>query len=255
VSVRLPEPEAGVWLDPADIVREGFRRSRVVMMNEAHSGLARCARTREIGRRILAPAWEAGARVLAMEALGPPGREVESLSPYPGQPDLKAMIDKARELGFQLHGYEAEMDRTPRGLGADRMSLAITNWREEQQAANLARLLRSVPASGRMLVWCGNSHHRKAPLAGPASRPGEWTPMGWWFIRLTDVDPFVIEQAVTVYRDPASPSRRYAERLVDRYRSVLQAHGGTAGALLDAKEAKQRAVDAVLLSLDNEMTS
>ena len=74
------------------------------MMNEAHNGLSRCIRTREIGRRILPGAWEAGARVLAMEALPPPGREGKSLSPYPRQPDMNAMIDRARELGFELRG-------------------------------------------------------------------------------------------------------------------------------------------------------
>jgi hypothetical protein len=253
VSVRLPDPGEAVWLDPANIVREGFRRSRVVMMNERHNGLSRCVRTREIGRRILPAAWEAGAHVLAMEALGPPGREGESLSPYPRQPDMKAMIDRARELGFELRGYEAEIDRTPPELGMDLMSLAVTNWREERQAANLAYLLRSLPADARLLVWCGNSHHRKAlvPMTGPASRTGEWTPMGWWFVRLTGIEPFVIDQTVTVSGPPSSP---YWARQIDRYRSALEAAGGTAGLLLEAEEAGQHAADAVLLSLDNEMT-
>jgi hypothetical protein len=211
-------------------------------------------RTREIGCRILPAAWAAGARVLAMEALGPPGREAESLSPYPRQPDMKAMIGRAQELGFELRGYEADVDRTPPELGVDPRSWAIINWREERQAANLIGLLRSLPASARMLVWCGNSHHRKAPLRGSASHAGEWTPMGWWFLRLSGVEPFVIDQAATVYWEAASPSRRYAEGLIDRYRSVLQDHDGTAGVLLDTEMARQRAVDAVLLSLDNEMT-
>jgi hypothetical protein len=53
VSVELPEPEEWTaWLDPADVGGEGFGRSRVLMMNEAHNGLARRIRTREIGRRL-----------------------------------------------------------------------------------------------------------------------------------------------------------------------------------------------------------
>ena len=38
-------------------------------MNEAHSGLARCLRTRELGRELLPIAHARGVRHLAMEAL------------------------------------------------------------------------------------------------------------------------------------------------------------------------------------------
>ena len=75
---NLPALEEIAWLDPADIIREAFRRSRVVMMNEAHNGWRRCIRTRLVGRQVLPAAWESGARFLAMEALGPPGQEPET---------------------------------------------------------------------------------------------------------------------------------------------------------------------------------
>ncbi len=57
------------WRTPEAIVEVGFRRSRVVMMNEAHDGDLRCIRTRLIGQRVLVPAHHAGVRYLAMEAL------------------------------------------------------------------------------------------------------------------------------------------------------------------------------------------
>jgi hypothetical protein len=59
------------WRSPEELVAIGFERSRVVMMNEAHSMLLRSVRTRELGRRILPTAHESGARHLAMEALVP----------------------------------------------------------------------------------------------------------------------------------------------------------------------------------------
>ncbi len=62
---------SAVWRGPEELVTIGFQRTRVVMMNEAHSGLQRCIRTREIGRRILPAAHEAGVRHLSMEALWP----------------------------------------------------------------------------------------------------------------------------------------------------------------------------------------
>jgi hypothetical protein len=59
------------WRSPEEVVELGFARSSVVLANEAHSGLLRCRRTREIGRRLLPAAHRAGVRRLAMEALTP----------------------------------------------------------------------------------------------------------------------------------------------------------------------------------------
>ena len=57
------------WCPVEELVRWGFGHAPVVMANEAHSGLARCVRTREIGLRMIRAAHEAGVRRLAMEAL------------------------------------------------------------------------------------------------------------------------------------------------------------------------------------------
>ncbi len=57
------------WRPVEDLVRWGFGHAPVVMANEAHSGLARCVRTREVGVRMIRAAHEAGVRRLAMEAL------------------------------------------------------------------------------------------------------------------------------------------------------------------------------------------
>ena len=54
---------------PQQLVRAGFARSAVVVVNECNNGAQRCVRTREVGRRRLPCAHEAGARVLVMEAL------------------------------------------------------------------------------------------------------------------------------------------------------------------------------------------
>ena len=44
------------------------------------------------------------------------------------------------------------------------------------------------------LVWCGNGHASK-------SGDGEWVPMGWNFREISGVNPFVIDQTVTVEWD------------------------------------------------------
>ncbi len=57
------------WCSVEDLTQWGFAHAPVVMANEAHSGLARCVRTREIGIRIIRAAHRSGVRRLAMEAL------------------------------------------------------------------------------------------------------------------------------------------------------------------------------------------
>jgi hypothetical protein len=42
--------QRGIWRTREALVAIGFGRGRVVMLNETHNGLARCVRTREVGR-------------------------------------------------------------------------------------------------------------------------------------------------------------------------------------------------------------
>ena len=41
------------WRSPEELVEIGLSRSRVLMVNEAHDGLKRCIRTRNIGTRMI----------------------------------------------------------------------------------------------------------------------------------------------------------------------------------------------------------
>jgi len=63
------------WRPVEDLIRWGFGQAPVVMANEAHSGLTRCVRTREMGVRMIQAAHEAGVRRLAMEALPWPAKD------------------------------------------------------------------------------------------------------------------------------------------------------------------------------------
>src|SRR5215207_694282 len=170
-TMRWTEVPAAAWRTPQQLVEEGFRRSRVVMLNEAHDGLTRCVRTRQLGRQLLPSAHAMGARHLAMEALTPDDAEAANTTRQPpdaadgylAQPDMRQLIQAALALGWTLWAYEADIDHTPaavveQGLGG----LPFTNWREAEQARNLAAVLAGRPASDRLLVWCGNSHASKA---------------------------------------------------------------------------------------------
>src|SRR4051812_16828138 len=172
-------------LTPEELLEIGLRRSRVVMVNEAHNGALRCVRTREIGLRLLPVAHRFGVRHLAMEALW--DRELteranrQRLLPrsagYLAQLEMRRLVQAALDLGWTLIPYEVDADDAP---DADPMGVETTRWRELEQARNLADALPDAP----LLVWCGNGHLTKIDVGL------DWKPMGLCFHELTGIEPF-----------------------------------------------------------------
>jgi hypothetical protein len=240
------------WRSVEELIGWGFVHAPVVMANEAHNGLARCIRTREVGIRMIRAAHEAGVRRLAMEALPWPSHDtpgpILAIPFVPGgylaQPDMQSLITTALELGWSLWAYEAE---PPGGTGqAEMLTREFTNWRDRQQARNLCRVRAAAPAEP-LLVWSGNGHACK-------QRDSEWVPMGWHFRAMSGSDPFVIDQTVTVAF--GSRSRPWVQELLATLGQTLAAHGGTAGILRDRAPAPLNSlpgVDAVIISTDNTL--
>jgi hypothetical protein len=244
------------WQPVEELVRWGFGHAPVVMANEAHNGMARCVRTREVGMRMIRAAHEAGVRRLAMEALewpaeatqGPISALPQARGVYLAQPDMRQLVSTALELGWTLWAYEAVFEVTADTDLARLRSMEFTNWREREQATNLGRLLAAAPGEP-LLVWCGNSHAAKI-------KGDEWVPMGWHFRAMTGVDPFVIDQGVTV--NFGGEPQPWVEELLAALSETLAAHGGTAGILRDQAPVPldvPAGVDAVVVSADNELTS
>lgn len=239
-----PSVDQVEWISPEDLVKEGFRQSRVVMMNEGRIGLKRSERTRRIGTRIMHMARARGASLLAVEALGPPGRSAPNAGVL-AQPDMIAMLDEARLQGFELSGYDADERDVPVRLRTKVKSPAYTNWRDGQQAANLARLFEALPESSGMLVWCSGLHHAKVRFM-------MYRPMGWLFMQRTKVVPFSIDQTVgidfTGRLTGPSPVLKWAA-------ATLTARGGNAGYVWkDGLPRLSAGCDAWILSLDNRVT-
>ncbi len=245
---------ASIWCSPEELVTIGYQRTTVVMMNEAHNGLQRCIRTREIGRRILPTAHEAGVRHLAMEALWPyefaeeanrtrtlPASPTEG---YLAQPEMRFLIQEALYLGWMLIPYEADIMALP----ADPMEMESINWREEQQAHNIIEAVEALPAGTKLLVWCGNSHHSK--------HVSEWLPMGHWFRHLSGINHFGIDQCVTADL-PSSSGTQSGPGLAKVFLMELAAFGGTAGFLTEEAPASflrdREDQDAFILSTQNEL--
>jgi hypothetical protein len=252
---RLEEAVVDGWCSVEELVRHGFAQAPVVMANEAHNGLTRCVRTREVGIRMIRAAHDAGVRRLAMEALPWPDEDIpgpirdipQASSGYLAQPEMRRLIAVALELGWTLWAYEAVVEMTADTDPAEFLTMEFTNWREREQAASLCRLTAAAPAEP-LLVWCGNGHASKVEF-------GDWTPMGWHFRALSGIDPFVIDQTVTVaFNDPPRP---WVQALLAELGDTLAAHGGTAG-ILSAQAPQPLSgrdyVDALVVSTENILT-
>ena len=238
------QPET-IWRSPEAIVEIGFQRSQVVMMNEAHSDLKRCIRTRQIGKRILPVAHQAGVRHLAIEALQLPliaDRSNQSRtapdyqSGYLAQPEMRDFIQTALDMGWTLISYEADLSLSstgkeinlPKSTDSREQLLSsikeYLDWREEQQALNLIAALQALPAGTPILVWCGNGHHSKR--ASP-----DLIPMGYQFQQKSHINPFVIDQIRTVKFDALDDP--IETELVMQFADEWTKYGGTAGFLIE----------------------
>jgi hypothetical protein len=248
----------GLVRSPEELVSIGFERSRVVIVNECHDGDRHCARTRAVGRRMLPAAHEAGVRHLAMEALYEPfAREANRSRRLPAQrlgylshDDMRALIGDALGLGWDLLAYECDFRRWK----GDTMTLEFANWRDSEEARSLAEFLGRHPPDLKLLVWCGHSHQRKTPQ-GYAGRPGSsWIRLGQRLGELSGIEPFVIDQSVTVEYG-GRPSPRGLD--VERYEAELRELRGTGGFLReedpDPRWRDDLSADAWLLSVDNAM--
>ncbi|MDP8932082.1 MAG: hypothetical protein M3O70_26815 [Actinomycetota bacterium] len=58
---------------------------------------------------------------------------------------MMALIQGALDLGWTLWPYGADFDKPPAEIGDDPLSVAYTNWRDWEQARNLARILHQLP--------------------------------------------------------------------------------------------------------------
>lgn len=249
------------WRSPEGLVAIGFERSQVVMMNEAHGGLGRNIRSREIGKRILPTAHAAGVRHIAMEALTPAisteansTRQLpnlpENVEGYLAQPEMRTFIQTALDLGWTLLPYEINVQEYPTD---DTLSVELSNLRERVQAENLVRALQELSDDAKLLVWCGNHHHLKkiAELGDE-----ELTLMGYHFVQLSGIEHFVIDQTLSINWEGDSEQPNRFASLMDN----LATRGGTAGFLveealpiLSLEEEFKEVMDAIILSTENEL--
>lgn len=133
------------------------------------------------------------------------------------------------------------------GFARELLTMEFTNWREREQAANLCRLTAAAPDEP-LLVWCGNGHAIKNKI-------GDWVPMGWHFRAMSGIDPFVIDQTITVVF--GSRSQPWVPALLAEIGETLAAHGGSAGILREQVPAGLNGwdhADAFVVSTENSLS-
>lgn len=156
---------------------------------------------------------------------------------------MAELLAAARRLGFRLAGYDADGKTIPLRLRTKTRTPAFSNWRDSVQASNLAALLRELGPDARMLVWATNLHHSKVRFMAHQ-------PTGWQFRNLTGVDPFVVDQTVTVTyveRRTANPVLSWAEP------ELLRRKGDIGYVWREGLPRLSAGSDAWLLSLDNRL--
>jgi hypothetical protein len=177
---RLEEAVVEGWCPVEELVRWGFGHAPVVMANEAHSGLTRYIRTRQMGIRMIRAAHQAAVRRLAMEALPWPARDTpgpiraipQADRGYLAQPDMQRLIAAALELGWSPWAYEAVFKLTADTDPAKLRSMEFTNWREREQAA------KPVPADSGCPSRAATGLVRQQPRQQEASQQGESRRLG-----------------------------------------------------------------------------
>lgn len=112
-----------------------------------------------------------------------------------------------------------------------------------EQARNLVAVLDQLGSGEQLLVWCGNGHHTKR-------QAGDWVPMGYQFVELTGLEPFCIDQTITV----VWPDGRQMFPVTADLESALVTYGGSAGFLRqEFPPLVRHPADAFVVSVDNAM--
>lgn len=229
-AALTPEEEARLrqvtLSDAIADIRAAARRTRIVIVNEAHH----VPRDRAFGLAVARALRPLGYSVLAAEAFGNPGGEKtlaamaelkrdgfprQDTGFYTKDPVFGDFVRQALALGYEPVAYEQTGEqRTPNGGIAER---------EQAQADNLAAILRRMP-DRKILIFVGFSHVTEAPIPRGNERV-EW--MASRLKRMTGIDPVTIDQTVVAEVAGSRSMREAYELLAGRTRkpSVMMLDG------------------------------
>jgi hypothetical protein len=159
-------------VEAAGYILQKIQNQKLVLFNEAHN----CGQHRAFMRDILRGCFAQGFRYLSLEDLSKADSINERAYPLRGksgfynvEPTFGQMLREAISVGFKLVGHD---DPSPE--------------REQNQAANISRLLEKDPTA-KVLVWAGHSHIHEKPVGNDKPR------MAFYLKKQTGIDPLSIE--------------------------------------------------------------
>jgi hypothetical protein len=149
---------------------------QIIMINESPSKPLH----RVFTYSLLEDLYKAGYHYLAMDAFNNFSNKcLDSLNIFTGyftnEPVAGELVRKAIQLGFKLIAYE------------DTLAAEHTNsQRDSVQAENIYRVIKNDP-SAKILVHAGYHHISEEKI-------GDYIPMALWFRKISNLDPFTIDQ-------------------------------------------------------------
>ena len=159
-----------------DAICDNAQYYRVIMINENRAKPEHAAFTYSL----LGELYKKGYHYLAMEALNNLSNHcLDSLNVFTGyytnEPVMGELVRKALQIGYKLVSYE------------DTLAFKHTaSQRDSMQAANIYEVLKN-DTSAKILVHAGYGRIAEEGVAG-------YQPMGYWFKKISGVDPFTVEQ-------------------------------------------------------------
>jgi hypothetical protein len=183
----------------AEMITGAGHSYQVIMINEAHAKPVHRAFTYSL----LADLYKAGFRYLAMETLNNfPNGCLDSLNVFTGyytsEPVAGELVRKALELGYTLVAYD---DTT--------IAQKDPSVRDSIQAQNIFKVLKRDPKA-RILVHAGYTHICKEPIS-------DYKPMGYWFKKISKIDPFCIDQTGMTEGSDLEYGRLYYDFFTTRF--------------------------------------
>lgn len=190
-----PDLDAAESRDALEAIVEGARRTRVVILNEAHNISGHRAFAASVARALRPLGYDCFAAETFTPPQGVPGPSislyrqgmpfVSSLGYYTLDPVYAETVREAARLGYRFSDYE----QTPAQSAPDDASAeAQIAVREQAEADNLFANVLGPNPDARVFVYVGYSHAMEKPGRG-----------GTWFAaRLkekTGIDPLTIEQS------------------------------------------------------------
>ena len=146
-----------------------------------------------------------------------------------------------------MEGWCSVEELVQYGFARELLTMEFTNWREREQAANLCRLIRGCPGSAAAGLVRQRARHQE--------QDRRLVPMGWHFRAMSGIDPFVIDQTITVVF--GSRSQPWVPALLAEIGETLAAHGGSAGILREQVPAGLNGwdhADAFVVSTENSLS-